>query len=175
MPSDYASYQEQAASASRRRVFYLALMVSAATGLLAFLFYDDIMNALLPDVQGGYFLDNLTEDKFDRLLIFCLGLAVMPVCLVSSWTFFPISEPSRRSLSVMLTIACIAAAVLYRYFDVRSFFESRENPASSFAVTFPLDELNYEYYILGAFVLALIGSYLFLRDPNNRRQLNIPS
>lgn len=168
MHPEYTSYQQQGLSASRKQAFYLALLCSIAVFIVSFFFYDDIMNWLLPDVQGGYFLDNLTEDKFDRLLIFCLGLAVMPVCLVGSWTFFPITDPTRRSLSVLLVVVCLTAAIAYRYYDVRSYFESRENPSSGFAVTFPLDQLYYEYFMLGAFLIALLGSYALLRDPEPR-------
>jgi hypothetical protein len=69
---------------------------------------------------------------------------------------------------VLLVVVCLVAAIAYRYYDVRSYFESRENPSSGFAVTFPLDQLYYEYFMLAAFLVSLLGSYALLRDPERR-------
>ena len=139
------------------------LIISALLFLLTYLFYDPILNMLLPSVNRGIYPSTNAIIEFRSLVIFCFAVALTPIFIVTTWVVSPIVSSNNRFLSMLTIIVCMLAAVFYRYHSIKDYF-SMMAQSTGFDIAYPLEETNFAYYILGGLLGGSIVSYFIFRE-----------
>jgi hypothetical protein len=147
-----------------KNVTVATAIAAALLFLVAWAFYGRILDTILPAVNRGVYQSPGDESEVKALLLFCFSVALIPVFIAAVWVFSPIVSLNNRLLSALVMIACVVLAVYYKYQSIRDYFLMLTE-GTMLNVSFPMDEIHFEYYILGGLCIGFIISYSIFREP----------
>lgn len=145
----------------------LTIIIALVLFVFSFYTFGDVFDAMLPEVDNGRYQVTEINGVFKEALIFSLVLGLMPVFIVTTWRFSPIILKSRRVASIAIVVVFMVLAIMVRQQRIKSYFNNFANlnsPGSKINVSFPADELYFEYYLLGGLCVGCFISFIIFRD-----------
>jgi len=120
-----------------------------------------------PKIPGILF--EITEQ--DRIVktsvLFSLTLALVPVLVALTWRLAPGISINKKIASVLIIFIFIGAAILVRHREVKMYFTRVVRPyflaKNMVSVRYPIDPVNFVYYMLGGLCIGCIISWFLFR------------
>ena len=125
----------------------------------------------MPEVENTQYQTTKLGSQFKIRLINSIINGLIPMFLYLTWKFGRIEQKSRRILSGLIITPFIAIAILIRQQLIKSSIVTLANLKSETGENIynviNMENLNFEYYLLGGVVIGCVVSYFSLR--NNAR------
>jgi hypothetical protein len=151
----------------------LAILFSLLLIVLGQYFFGDFYELLLPNVDGATYQTTDFSSEFYNSIIFSLALGLIPISLLLLWKLSKVNAINKKMLSVFIIIICMTLAVLIRQQTIKSHLQeltkSSTVTSNNFSVSYPIDKVNFEYYLLIGLFIGWLMSYLIFRQEKNYR------
>ena len=143
----------------------LTIIISILLFVLGFIIFGDIYEFILPKVDNGFYQVTELNGPFMSSLIFSITLGLTPVLLLLTWQLAPIILKSKKITSIVTVVVCMTLAILVRQQMIKSYF-SRLTTLSGekLKVSYPMNQVNFEYYLLGGLCIGCIISYFLFKQ-----------
>jgi fatty acid desaturase len=151
-----------------KAIYFPALIISITLFILGQIVFVSLFEFFEPKVPGILF--EITEQ--DRIVktsvLFSLTLALIPILVAFIFRFAPIASVNKKVTTVLIIFIFIIAAIFVRHFEVKIYFTRVVKP--SFLMkniankTYPIDPVNFVYYMLGGLFIGSIVSYFLFRN-----------
>lgn len=127
-----------------------------------------IYDMLLPKIDNSSFQITEIGDPFRISVFFSFVLGLTPIFIWTTWLLTPIVVKSKRFLCAVIIIICMALAIFIRQQAIRSNLSRLTTNISStkdqLNVSYPIDKVHFEYYMLGGLFIGCIISYFLFRQ-----------
>ena len=147
----------------RSIVIFLLAIAFFALGLYIytpfFMFFEPRMDGISVQVTD---LGGLLRTS----VLFSLTLALIPVLIAVTWSLGAIVSFTRRSATVLIVLAFISIAIFIRHQSVKSYLTEAANmlpPGSSTPLAYPLDPVNFVYYMFAGLCIGCLVAYFIYR------------
>ncbi len=124
----------------------------------------------------GFFepkIDGITFQIIERRMglktsiLFSITLALVPVLVVLTWQLSPVISAGKRLASVLIILIFMISAIGIRHQEVKTFFNTVVKKIilsnGSHAVNYPIDPVNFVYYMIGGLCTGCIVSFFLFR------------
>jgi hypothetical protein len=148
---------------SRRTIFFTVAIsaIIVFLGVYLFSYYYDV---LLPDVEGTDYQVIDFDGPFLNSLFFSMLVALIPIASMLTWKAASIIESDKRFWTIVIITICVILAIIVRYQIVKAYLLGlKKDAAENFEIIYPVNQLNYEYYMIGATCIGCLISYLLFR------------
>jgi hypothetical protein len=139
----------------------LTLLISMTVFVATFYAFDTVYELILPDIQHVSYQTTDFASQIKTSLVFSLVLGIAPILLLVTWRFSPIVSTSKRWTSILITTSGMALVVVVRQQLIRL---GLHNSFEGTAISYPVDQLNFEYYILAGLLIGCVCSGFLLRQ-----------
>lgn len=130
--------------------------------------FNDLFDFILPKVDRGFYQTTSLSGPFKTMLLFSLVFGLMPIIIFLTWRYSPIFSGKKKLVSVFMVVVCMTLAIIARQQTLKLYFAEQTKNVTSTAdipiVNYPIDQVNFEYYLLGGLCVGCIASYVVLRE-----------
>ncbi|KAA2244445.1 hypothetical protein F0L74_00205 [Chitinophaga agrisoli] len=145
-----------------------ALVLSVALFIIGQTFFDSIFTFFEPHIDGISFQITELGAIVKTSILFSLLLALIPLLLVLTWRSGKIHSTGKRIASVITVLLFISLAIFIRQYFVKMYFTRIVKPAlltsDNTTIGYPIDPVNFVYYMCGGLLLGLILAYFMFRN-----------
>lgn len=147
-----------------RTIYIWTFVVSIAFFVLGQLLFVKAFNFFEPQVDGIFF--QITEHRriLKTSILFSLSVALVPVFIVLTWKPAHITSINKKIASALMILIFIAIGIFARHQQVKIYFTTVIKPAlltnGKTSVTYPIDPVNFVYYIFSGLFIGCIVSYI---------------
>ena len=121
-----------------------------------------------PNIDGVSFEVTSGNGVINTSLLFSGTLLLIPILIYILWRLAPIKSSRRRIVSILIVLLFISIGIFIRHQEVKTYFTRVVRPAlltkGKTQIVYPIDPVNFVYYILGGLFLGLIASWLLLKQ-----------
>ena len=146
----------------------MLLLICLLLFYLVFLFAGDMIEALLPKVEGAAFQAGSVQDPFYSVFKFSIAIALVPALCWLTWKITPVTTNKARIVSFAIILGGIFIAIMTRRVMIRSDLENmallNKGAYPKYGVSMPMTHLHFDYYLLGGALLGCIISYFIYRN-----------
>ena len=105
----------------------------------------------------------VTTSTFFSFLLF-----LIPVSIAFTWQLSHVISFNKKLASTLLILACIAAGIIARHQQVKTYFTKVVKPAlltdGKTNIVYPIDPVNFVYYMLAGLIIGCIFAFVFFRQ-----------
>ena len=152
-------------------IWIKAGLLSIAFFIIARAVFARLFGFFEPRVDGIIFQIRELDGWSTSMLFSCL-LALVPVLVVLMWRLAPVVSLAGRVASVLTILIFIIAGILVRHQMVAHYFISVVRPfflsKGRLNVTYPIDPVNFVYYMFGGLCIGWTVSFLLYRQWKKR-------
>ena len=145
----------------------LTILISIALFAMGLFTFDRLFEIILPKVDGGFYQAIELGRQFRTTLLLSLALGLTPFFILLTWRRSPIISKSKKLASVLTIIVCMALAIIVRQQILKSYFtgltKNLTSTVDKINVSYPLDQVNFEYYLFGGLIVGCFISYFLFR------------
>lgn len=146
----------------------LVLILSLTLFVVGFYSFGAIYESLLPRVDNGFYQVTNFIGLFDTSLIPALVIGLTPVFIWKTGTMAHITSRTQTIYTILIVIICMTTAVLLRREMIKLYFARLINTTdltnNNSNLGFPLNKVNFEYYMFSGLIVGCLLSYLLLRQ-----------
>ncbi|MCC6289677.1 MAG: hypothetical protein IT249_17505 [Chitinophagaceae bacterium] len=146
----------------------LTILISIALFVLGLFTFDRLFEIILPKVDGGFYQVTELGGQFKTTLLFSFVLGLTPFLILLTWRLAPIISRSKKLASVLTVIVCMTGAIIVRQQILKSCFtgltKNFTSTVDKMNVSYPVDQINFEYYLFGELIVGCPISYFLLRQ-----------
>lgn len=151
-----------------KKILLLTALLSVILFALGLMVYEKLFALFEPQVDGIVFQITEGSGTFKTSLLFSLAAALIPRLTVLTWQLGPIISSTKRFASVVTILIFIVTAIVVRHEEVKTYFNSiaKKLVASNNNMTFtyPIDPVNFVYYMLAGLCIGCIISYFLFKE-----------
>ncbi|MBO9621098.1 MAG: hypothetical protein J7539_18945 [Niabella sp.] len=129
---------------------------------------------LEPRVEGILFQITERDAIVKTATLFSLVLAFIPVLAVLTWRLGRIKTLRRQIISGVLILFFMTLGAFARHQEVKMFFTKVVRPAvlvnGTTSIIYPIDPVNFVYYILGGLVAGCVLSFVLFRERKKKNK-----
>lgn len=129
---------------------------------LGFFNYAKFHQIVLPNITGINYQMDLSQLENNQNL-FAFVFAAIPLLLFFTWELTPLYSLDKKTTSIFIVGICMVLATYLRYkilvSDFDDILQSHAGASLATTITYPFEEINYEYYLLGGLLMGCIISY----------------
>lgn len=156
-----------------KRTILYCIASSIILLIVSFYFNDRIFDFILSFFEGGHlqFVVHEFNSPFLAALKLSVSIGIIPLLLLIVLLAGQITSYRKRLFSVLIIVGCIALAIMMNVFRISSYeIEMTKLPAQ---ITFPFEELFFEYAIAIGSILGSAISYFIFRKRKSNEELNL--
>ena len=145
--------------------FLLTFLISLIIFLLGIIFYSDLINILLPDIDAVSYAWMGMSDQFRDALFFGTTLSIVPFGLQFVWIKNKPFSKLAKLISVLILIFFILLSLALSYFILYNNLELRGVLIRSTAINVSVDlsEIQYWLYVLCGILVGLLVNYFYFK------------
>jgi hypothetical protein len=133
--------------------------------------FEPVFSFFEPHIEGIQFQITDPGALGTTSLLFACVLGSIPLLLVLTWNIACIKSPNKKVASVILVLILICIAVLLRHRMVKMYFIRVVKPAllpgGTGNIVYPINPVNFVYYMFVALCTGCLLSYLLFRKKKN--------
>ena len=151
--------------------FIFTFAISLLLFILTFSQFGKLFEILLPDLGNTVYQENNINSQFRIALSFSIILSLTPILLLITWKIAPITYSVNKLYSVLISVVIITLVIVFRKQTLTSNYsqllnlKTQRDELIKFAVS--IENLNYEYFLLGGLLISCVLSYFILKDKVN--------
>lgn len=124
-----------------------------------------------PRIDGITFHIVESNRTIKTSILFSGLLSLTAIFIFIVWWKGQIDLQFRRIASVFTVLVIICIAVIMRHIEVKAYFTRIVRPAllvnGKTSIQYPIDPVNFVYYMFGGLIIGSIGSYFLFREKRN--------
>lgn len=152
---------------SRTPTIIALLAISILLFLIGQIAFTSFFQFAEPNVAGISFQVTDGGGVIKTSLIFSCTLLLIPILVYLLWRVTPINSSRRRIASLLIVLLFISLGIFVRHQEVKTYFVRVVRPAlltkGKAQIDYPIDPINFVYYLIGGLCLGLITSWLLLK------------
>jgi len=125
-----------------------------------------------PKIDGILFQIKESSESVKTSILFSLSFALIPILIVLTWRLTPITSLNKKLFSALLVLVFIVIAIIARHEEVKTYFTTVVKPAvltnGRTSITYPIDPVNFVYYITSGLFIGCAVSYVLFRPKNSK-------
>jgi len=129
----------------------LTIAFSIAFFILGILTFGQLLELLLPRIDGITYSVTEIGGGFRAKLLFSLALGLAPLSLFLVWRLTPIASANKKLISIGIVLACMIIALIFRQQMLRVYFTMLPNSSTitmdRVSLSYPINEVHFEYYL----------------------------
>ena len=145
----------------------LSILSSFVLFIVTFTQFGFVFHLLLPKIENLHYQNIEMGEQFKLSFFFSIVIGLIPILHYLTWRYTPITTLKNKTISGLILIAMVALAVVLRQQLIRSTFNGFTNlktpSGETILNTFPIENLNFEYYLLGGLILGCVLSYFIFK------------
>lgn len=153
---------------NKKTTLILTIVTSIVLFILIFSTFGKLFELLLPQIENLQYQTAEMSSQFRLALFFSLVIGLAPILLYLTWRLARIEMTTRRIFSGLIVIVFMVIGILFRQQLIKSTFKKLTNLKTQTGETiynsFAIENLHFEYYLLGGLILGCIVSFFTLRD-----------
>jgi hypothetical protein len=126
-----------------------------------------IFHLLLPKIENLHYQNTEMGEQFKLSFLISLVIGLLPILLHLTWRLTSIATLKSKTISGLIVIAMMTLAVIFRQQLIKSTFDGLTNLKKPSGETiynaFPIENLNFEYYLLGGLILGCVMTYFMFK------------
>jgi hypothetical protein len=134
------------------------------------LLFDKAFNFFEPHVDGILFQIIERSSILKTSILFSLSVALIPILIVLTWRLAHIISINKKIASALMILIFIAIGIFARHQEVKIYFTTVVKPAlltnGRTSITYPIDPVNFVYYIFAGLFIGCIVSYILFKKRN---------
>ena len=150
------------------KIFIQIVIVSIALFILGQLVFIRLFEFFEPNVDGILFQVTEINRRIKTSILFSLTLVFIPLLTIVTWRFAPIISITKKIASALSILIFIIVAIFLRHQEVKTFFIRVIKPIvlvnNKTNVTYPIDPVNFVYYMLAGLCIGCLVSYFLFRQ-----------
>ena len=148
--------------------FIQIVVVSIVLFILGQLVFIRLFEFFEPNVDGILFQVTEIHRKIKTSILFSLTLVFIPLLTIVTWRLAPIISITKKIASASSILIFIIVAIFLRHQEVKTFFIRVIRPIvlvnNKTNVTYPIDPVNFVYYMLAGLCVGCLVSYFLFRQ-----------
>ena len=153
---------------SSKSTIITVLAISILLFLVGQFAYTYFFQIVEPKIDGISLEVTRGDGAVKTSFLFSGALLLIPLLAYTLWRVAPINSPQRRTASILVVLLFISIGIFVRHQEVRTYFIQVVRPAlltnGKRQIAYPIDPVNFVYYILGGLFLGLTASWLLLKQ-----------
>ena len=153
-------------------IFFWTLLSSIAFFAIGQLLFDRAFKFFEPQVDGILFQITEHSATVKTSVLFSLTLALIPVLTVFTWRLAHIISLNKKIASALVILIFIVTGIFVRHQEVKIYFTTVVKPAvltnGKTSMTYPIDPVNFVYYIFSGLSVGCIISYILFRKKRSK-------
>jgi hypothetical protein len=150
-------------------------LIAVALFVTGKLIFSKLFRFFEPHIDGIVFRIRELDAGWKTSTLFSLMLALIPFMIISLWLFAPVVSSIRRIGSILIMLIFMIAGILIRHQEVKMYFIRVVKPfflrKGQVNVDYPIDPVNFVYYMFAGFCIGYILSYFLFRQKKVKRML----
>lgn len=146
----------------------LLILSSLVLLYLGMIFNGYILEPILPLTGGVTYRVNTVQAPFYSVFIFSIVLALIPLLLFVTWEVAGIQAFKHKLISVAIVITCSLLAIIIRRqmikLELKSSISKNNFQGNQYDISFPLDNVYFEYYALGGMITGCLIAYFIFKN-----------
>jgi hypothetical protein len=126
-----------------------------------------------PQVEGILFQITEHQATLKTSILFSLSLFLIPILIVLTWRLAHITSLHKKIASAFLILIFMIIGIFARHQEVKIYFTTIVKPAlltnNKTSVIYPIDPINFVYYILAGLIIGCILAFIFFKRRNKRK------
>ena len=154
--------------ANNKTTLILTIFTSLVLFILTFTQFGKLFELIMPKIENLQYQTTEVGSQFKLALFFSIVIGLMPILLYLTWRLGRIEKTKRRMFSGLIVIFFMTISIVLRQQFIKLTFNRLTNLKTQTGETiynsFGVENLNFEYYLLGGLVLGCIVSFFSLKD-----------
>lgn len=130
-----------------------------------------LLEFLLPKIENLHYQANEMNSPIRLALYFSCVIGVVPMFLYLTWRIARIEITKRRVISGLIVMIFMVTSIIIRQQLIQSTFKGlthvKTQTGESINMSFAIENLHFEYYLMGGLILGCIVSAFTLRKQKN--------
>lgn len=151
----------------RRTTILWAISFSIMLFITGLFTYEMFFNLVVPEVSGAFYQVIAVNGVFWRKILFSFVLALVPFFILFTWKFSSLNASNKKFATVLLVLICMVLVIIARQQSIRYYLDgltkNLTNKADKVQVSYPVDELYFEYFMFAGLCAGCVLSYFLLR------------
>ncbi|MDP2161033.1 MAG: hypothetical protein Q8K02_11160 [Flavobacterium sp.] len=123
----------------------------------------------MPKIENLQYKTTEIGSQFKLALFFSIVIGLMPILLYLTWRLGRIEKTKRRMFSGLIVIFFMTISIVLRQQFFIRLTNLKTQSGETIYNSFGVENLNFEYYLLGGLVLGCIVSFFSLKDKEAKR------
>ena len=146
-----------------KTIYTSTLLFSIAFFILGQILFVKLFEFFEPKVDGVLFQIIERGGILKTSLLFSLILALIPALILLTWRLARIISLNKKIASVLIILIFVVTAIFMKHQEVKTYFirvvKPILSPNDKMNVTYPIDPVNFVYYIFSGLCIGCIVSY----------------
>lgn len=142
----------------------LAIVVFFIAGIYS---HPWLFEKITPTLDGAIYDVTIMTSPFEQALFFALICALIPLALYFIWKLLDLRSISKKIISVILILGCMAASVVVRRYIFKNELHdiTKDTPNFQFNsnVATAFENLNIEYWMLIGLIIGAMATFILFR------------
>jgi len=153
---------------NNKTTLILIIFTSLVLFILTFTQFGKLFELIMPKIENLQYQTTEIGSQFKLALFFSIVIGLMPILLYLTWRLGRIEKTKRRMFSGLIVIVFMTISIVLRQQFIKLTFNRLTNLKTQTGETiynsFGVENLNFEYYLLGGLVLGCIVSFFSERQ-----------
>jgi hypothetical protein len=153
------------------KTFMLAVMLSILLFFAGLFLYGAIVEVVLPNDEKIFYQDIGAKGVFGNSFLFSFLLALMPIFIVCTWGLCRAYEKADRFSIASIVIVFAFLSVFVRQHVLAAYLKrlslSTEMAPDDLTISYPLNRLNFEWYMFAGLCAGCIIACILYRRRRN--------
>ena len=153
---------------NKKTTLILTIVTSIVLFILTLTIFGDFFELLIPKIENLQYQTTEISSQFRLALYFSIAIGLVPIFLYLTWRLARIKTTKRKVFSGIIVIVFMFISIIFRQQLIKSTFKGLTNLKTQTGETIynsiAIENLHFEYYLLGGLILGCIVSFVTLKD-----------
>lgn len=161
----------------QKTTLLLSILSAIVIFILTFTQIGFFFHLMLPKIENLHYQTTEMGEQFKLSFFISLAIGLIPILLYLTWRLTPITTLKSKTISGLIVIILMALAVILRQQLIRSTFDGLTNlktpTGETISNSFPIENLNFEYYLLGSLILGCVMTYFMFKGKKSNTDCKV--
>lgn len=155
--------------ANNKITLILTIFASLVLFILTFTQFGKLFELLMPKFENFQYQTTEIGSQFKFALFFSIVIGLTPILLYLTWRLGRIEKTKRRMFSGLIVVVFMTVSIVLRQQFFIRLTNLKTQSGETIYNSFTIENLYFEYYLLGGLVLGCIVSFFSLKDKEAKR------
>ncbi|MET4141007.1 hypothetical protein [Pedobacter sp. UYP1] len=153
---------------NNKTLIVLTIVSSIILFILTMTQFWKLFGLLLPEIENLKYNSTSLTGQFRTTLFFSAVIGLAPILLYLTWLLASVRTTKNRIVSIFIVFTFMIISTIWRQQTIKSAFteipDLKTQSEETVYSTVSIENLNFEYYLLGGLILGCMVSYLITKN-----------